>query len=93
MTRENGLDVPKVRGGVAGLDVDLLVRFPGDTSRSAMKLTLYVPVPDIPDFAPVRVHNLRAHIWTSRDRAGGGMWFSADGIEPLEGPRAAKVAS
>lgn len=88
MTRDSaGRDVPKSRDGVVGMEVDLLIRFPGDPSRSAAKITLYQPIPDIPDLALVQLVNFRANIWTSKDRAGGGMWFSADGIHPVEQPK------
>ena len=84
MTRDSaGRDVPKARDGVVGMDVDLLIRFPGDASRSVAKITLYQPIPDIPDLAPVQLTNFRANIWTAKERAGGGMWFSADGMKPV----------
>ena len=81
-----GVEVPKVRDGVQGVEVDVLVAFPDSDEKSAAKFTVYSPVPALPDFAEIRVvGKMFAAVWTAADRAGGGMWFEVGGVAPVAG--------
>ncbi|MGC5255384.1 hypothetical protein ACPXCG_03440 [Gordonia sp. DT218] len=77
------VETPKVRDGVAGVEIDCLAAIPGIESRRSLKFTLYTPIPDgLEAFTPVGlVGPVMAAPWATGTRSG--LWFEVSGIEPV----------
>ncbi|WP_158512643.1 hypothetical protein [Gordonia polyisoprenivorans] len=84
MRRENvngeRRETPKVRDGVAGVEVDVIVKVAGSEDKSTAKFTVYGPVSNFEDFEPLRVTGpVIANVWSTAN-GGAGLWFEVPGI-------------
>lgn len=73
-------ETPKSRDGIAGVEVDVIVKIGASEDKSAAKFTVYGPVPRFEDFEMLQFTGpVIANVWSATN-GGAGLWFEVPGI-------------